>query len=328
VRWLGLVALLGACGTEKPPLPAGNVALQLALPHGALDPAGFASVDVVLHIPDQADDARTAAIVRGADGKPTFDLGTIEPVAGATVEATLRNDSGAAVGYGRTAVDAAIDGGAEIIVPVRRPIAYLAGTVSQDSNTHPNQPPMVHWTEAPATFSDLSTGGVLDGRTGLTSNAVMMVAAGPSLYLVSQATSDPAGMLTGAAKLVPVAAADHQLGAALAGSLTGAVLDGAGTDDGATLAIGTTTQLFAVDTQTGGVRALASGAFARVAVMRTNAGPVAIALKNRGPIAPACATTAELWWAPLDGTPATLVATGGFTDLAADRGHAYYVDAC
>jgi len=50
--------------------------------------------------------------------------------------------------------------------------------------------------------------------------------------MVTQATSDPAGTLSGAAKVVPVAAADHQLGTALMGSMTGAVIDGAGTDDG------------------------------------------------------------------------------------------------
>jgi len=77
--------------------------------------------------------------------------------------------------------------------------------------------------------------------------------------------------------------------------------------------IGTTTQLFSVDTSTpaGTVRSLADGSFARVVIAMTDAGPVAIAIQNRGASAPTCATTARAVWAPLDGSAARMVATGG-----------------
>ncbi|HEU4729605.1 MAG TPA: hypothetical protein VFT22_17025 [Kofleriaceae bacterium] len=309
-----------------PPAP-GGVSLVLDIPNGPLDPRGFTTVEIVLHEPT-GDVTRTASV--GPDS--TFDLGTIDPTNSISIEATLRNDSGAAVGYGRTAVGAAFTGGAQITVPVRRPIAYIAGTVSRDLST--SQTPMLHWSEAPATYSDLSVTTNLDGKTQIGGQVVLMIAAGPDLYMVSQAVSDPDGALTGLAKLVPLSTADHTPREALAGALTGGVLDGAGTVDGTQLVIGTTTQLFAVDTRTGAATALADGSFARVAVLTTETGEVdAVAIKDRSVMAAApCPAAAELWWAPVSGGPAGAtahrVATGGFTDLATDRGHAYFVDAC
>jgi hypothetical protein len=301
------------------------VSLVLDIPNGALDPKGFTTVEIVLHAPS-GDTTRTANVA--ADN--TFELGTIDPTNSVSVEATLRNDSGAAVGYGRTATAAAFDGGAQIVIPVRRPIAYIAGTVSRDLST--GATPDVHWTEAPATFSDLSIGTNLDGTTQVGSQTVLMIAAGPSLYMVTQAIGNTTGVLTGPANVVPVSTADHQVGASLAGQMTGAVIDGAGADDGSALAIGTSTQLFAVDTTTGMARALTDGNFARVALLTTDTGEIdAIAIKNRAATTAPCATTAtaELWWAPLSGGGAAhKVATGDFADIATDRGHAYYVGAC
>ena len=44
-----------------------------------------------------------------------------------SIEAALRDDSGAVVGYGRTAAAAELAAGATITLPVRRPIVYFAG---------------------------------------------------------------------------------------------------------------------------------------------------------------------------------------------------------
>lgn len=324
MKWLGVLVMLGACGGNHSPPDPGGVSLVLDIPNGVLDPKGFTTVEVVLHTPS-GDVVRSANVA--TDG--TFELGSLDPSNMLSVEATLRNDSGAAVGYGRTAGTTAFVGGAQVVVPVRRPIAYIAGTVSRDADNDARTPGL-HWTESPATFSDLAAGGALDGTTQLGSQVVSMVAAGPNLYLITQATSDPSGALIGPARVAPVSMTDHQIGAMLAGTMSGAVLDSAGTDDGATLIIGTTTQLYAVTTATGVVRVLADGNFARVALVMTDTGEVnAIAIKNRGATTGPCSTTAELWWAPLAaGAAAHLVATGGFTDVAGDRGHAYYVDAC
>lgn len=298
------------------------MSLVLDIPNGLLDPKGYTAVEVLLH-ESSGDLVRAAAV--GGDG--TFDLGAIDPSDSIWVEATLRNVSGAAVGYGRTATALAFSGGAEITVPVRRPIGYIAGTVSRPSGSLQN----LHWTESPATYSDLSVGTMLDGKTQVGGPVVMVIAAGPNLYGVTQATSDPNGTLVGPAKLVPFSTADHMVGAMLPGTMTGAVIDGAGSDDGSTLVIGTSAQLFAIDTATGAARALADGNFARVAVITTGDGEIdAVAVRNRGPTSGACSNAAELWWARLSGppVPAQMVTTGGFSDVAADRGHAYYVDSC
>jgi len=322
MRWFLVLAALGACGGGKPPPASGGVSLVLDIPNGMLDPRGYTAVEVVLHKSSE-DLVRAAAVA--SDG--TFDLGAIDPSTSISVEATLRNVSGAAVGYGRTAMAQAFAGGAEVVVPVRRPIGYFAGTVSRPSGSLQN----LHWTEAPATYSDLSVGTMLDGKTQVGGPVVMVIAAGPNLYGVTQATSDPSGTLVGPARLVPFSTVDHAVGAMLAGTMTGAVIDGAGADDGSTLVIGTSAQLFAIDTASGAARALADGNFARVAVMTSDTGEVnAIAIKNRGPTSGACSTSAELWWARLSGPPmpAQMVTTGGFSDVAADRGHVYYVDSC
>jgi hypothetical protein len=327
MRWLAAIALIAACGGSKqaPAPDAGNASLVLDIPNGALDPQGYTSVEIVLHEPG-GDITRTTSV----DSNGNFDLDRIDPSNSVSVEATLRNASGAAVGYGRTAVSSALAAGAQITVPVRRPIAYIAGLVSQPPQNNPTGP--LSWTEVPATLSDLSVGTGMDGSAVVGSNIVLVVGAGPNLYMVNQATSNPTGALTGAAKILPIAAADHTVGAPLAASITGAVLEAAGSDDGSVLAIGTTTELFAVDTGAGTARMVSDGSFARVAIVAAASGELdAIAIKNRpSTTAAACATTAELWWVPLAAGAAAphMVATGGFTDVAADRGHAYYVDAC
>jgi hypothetical protein len=330
MRWLGALALIGACGggSKQAPAPdAGAVSLVLDIPNGPLDPQGYTSVEIVLHEPT-GDVARTANV----DMNGNFSLDRIDPSNSVSVEATLRNASGAAVGYGRTAVSSALAGGAQITVPVRRPIAYIAGTVSFQAPPPNTDPKVLQWTEAPMTYSDLSSGTSIDGRAVVMgSNAVLVVGAGPQQYLVTQAVNATTGALTGSAQILPISAADHSLGAALPGTMTGAVIDGAGSDDGSTLVIGTTTELFAVDTAAGTSRVLTDGNFGRVAILTDASGEIdAVAIKNRPSTTVAtCATTAELWWVPITGTTAPhLVATGGFADVAADRGHAYYVDAC
>lgn len=321
MRWLAALALIAACAPD-----AGSVSLVLDIPNGALDPQGYTTVEIVLHEPNR-DVTQTASI----DINGNFNLDRIDPSNSVSVEATLRNASGAAVGYGRTAVSSALTAGATITVPVRRPIAYIAGLVGVPRNGDPRNP--LVWSEVPATVADLSTGAILDGRGVVGSNTVLVVAAGPNLYMVTQATSNPTGALMGSATILPISTADHSVGAALSGTLTGAVIDGAGSDDGAALVIGTSTELFAIDTASGAARMVADGNFARVAIVASDTGELdAIAINNRpSTTAATCATTAELWWVPITPGAATaphMVATGGFADVAADRSHAYYVDAC
>jgi hypothetical protein len=141
VRRLAAIALIAACGGSKqaPAPDAGNASLVLDIPDGALDPQGTTSVEIVLHEAG-GDITRTTSVDRNGN----FDLDRIDPSNSVSVEATLRNASGAAVGYGRSAVSSALTAGAQITVPVRRPIAYIAGLVSQPPPGNPSGP--LHWT--------------------------------------------------------------------------------------------------------------------------------------------------------------------------------------
>jgi hypothetical protein len=342
MRCLGVFLAIGACGGSSSPTgPAGarDVTLTLATPGGALDPKGYTSLDLVLHAPS-GDVWLSSSLSKDATMRTGTAFSGIDLAPGTrvSIEATLRNDTGVAVGYGRTAVDAALLDQAEIEVPVRRPIAYIAGAVSRVVNI---RAAMLHWTEAPATFADLAAGTRLDGKTQVgTQPAVLMIGAGPSLYMVTQGITDPNGVLNGPAKIVPISPADHQPMAAVDGTVTGAVVDGAGADDGTTLVIATSTSLFAIDAAPGApqpavARALTDGNFARVAVVTSPTGEIdAIAIKNRtSAMGPPCSAS-ELWWVPIapgsGGSalgPPQRVAIGGFCDIATDRSHAYYVDA-
>jgi hypothetical protein len=321
------------------------VTLKLAIAKGALEPKGYTTLDLVLHGP-----SNDVWLSTSLSRDPMMNLGAafagIDFASGTrvSIEATLRNDSGAAVAYGRTAIDAELLANAMIEVPVRRPIAYIAGAVSRDADGRASTPAL-HWTEAPATYADLAAGTRLDGRSQVGSQpAVLMIGAGPNLFMIAQAITDPNGVLSGPARIVPISSADHQVLEALGGTITGAVADGAGADDGMTLVIATSTQLYSViapacatqpcpSPQSATVSALADGNFARVAVMTRASGEIdAIAIKNRDTPTP-CASTAELWWVPVAPAPGAALgapqklATGAYCDVATDRGHAYYVDA-
>lgn len=337
MRWPGVLAVVAACG-GRPATPPAGAAIELDIEEGTpLAPSGATSVELVLH--ERSRDGQLHDVVLSTDLVPdpanparaSFDFSGIDPSDSVAIEATLRNDSGAAVGYGRSDTAAALASGADLVIKVRRPIVYIAGQVSAPPPSNPTGP--LSWNEVPATFSDLSAGTTLDGRATVGASAVMMIAAGPSLYMITQATSNPNGALTGPARVVPVATSDHTIGTALPATMTGGVSDGAGADNGTTLVIGTTTQLFAVDAVAGTATPLADGNFGRVAILALDDSAhtlVAIGIKNRGSsTATPCPATAELWWAPL-AAPGTahMVATGGYLDIATDRGQAYYVDGC
>ncbi len=324
MRWLLLTAAALGAGGCKQIVTNGDSTVSLTLDspgsNAPLDPKGYTQVDLRIHSAS-GDLERTVAV----DGT-TFDFGTVDADMGVTVEAILRNASGTAVGYGRSAGPVDLEPNDTITVPVRRPIAYIAGQISVPSD--PNNPtsPLV-WTEAPATFDDLSTGVAPDGMAQLGTNVVLMVSAGPSLFLFNQMTSNPNGDLTGNATITPVSTGDHSIGTPLAGTLMGGVIDGAGSDDGRWLVVGTTTGLYVVDTMAGTATSVANGAFARVAVVGSDdTGVTAVAVMNRTPTTGTCSSTAQIYW--VTGTTAKSVATGGFADVAASQGSAYYVDAC
>ena len=314
-------ALCAGCGTNST-TGGGTVQVVLDIPNAALDPKGYSSVELRLH-GDSGDLERNVPVFNGM-----FDLGDLTPMNEVTVDAVLRTDTGEAVGYGRSSTPMAVVAGATLTVPVRRPIVYFAGLVS---NTNPNTM-VTTWSEAPATFGDMSAGTTFDGSTTLSGNTVLMVSAGPSLFEVQQMVRSTDGSLTGNATIVPVSTGDHSLATPLAGTLEGSAIDGAGTDDGKLLVIGTSMHLYLVDTMTGTARSMADGEFDRVALVTSSAGQLsALAVKNRGSTTSSCSSTAELIWVSINGDETSTVNSlgqGGWSDVAGDRGHAYYVDQC
>lgn len=325
---LVLAGALGGCNAAQNATTAG-VTLSLDIPNAALDPKGYTDVDVTLH---------TAAgdIVRSAKvNDNAFDLGELDPTTDVWVEAVLRTDTGTAVGYGRTPIGVDFSSGAAVVIPVRRPLLYLAGLYSVANQANGSD---TTWTPTATTFGDLTTGNAIDGSARLTGKGVVMVSAGPSLYQIEQATTttqgpttDPATKLTGPATIKPVSTGDHAVGGALADTLMGGVRDGVGSDDGKWLIIGTTQYLYLVDTAAGKAQAVANGDFARVAMINNGDGTYsAIALANRGL---PCNPNAQIYSVGFSGAggevqPSVLVATGGFADVASDGGRAFAVDAC
>ncbi|MBV8762783.1 MAG: hypothetical protein JO257_36195 [Deltaproteobacteria bacterium] len=314
-------ALCAGCGTNST-TGGGTVQVVLDIPNATLDPKGYSSVELRLHGAD-GDLERNVPVFNGM-----FDLGDLQTMHQVTVDAVLRTDTGEAVGYGRSSTPMDVVAGAMLTVPVRRPIVYFAGLVSQ---TNPNTM-VTTWSEAPATFGDMSAGTTFNGSTTLSGNTVLMVSAGPSLFEVQQPVKSSDGTPQGSATIVPVSTGDHSLGTPLAGTLDGGVIDGAGTDDGKLLVIGTSQHLYLVDTMTGTARSMADGQFDRVALVTSSTGQLsALAVKNRGSTTSTCSSTAELVWVTINGDETSNVnslGAGGWADVAGDRGHAYYVDQC
>jgi hypothetical protein len=319
---LGLGGVL-VVGCSAP--AGGTVSLVLDIPNAQLDPKGFSNVEVRLHDPNGGDTEINVPVDKMTG---LFDLGQIEPKQGVMIEAALRTDSGAAVGYGRAAAPADLEKGAQIVIPVRRPIIYFAGLVSRDLDGNPNTND-VKWTRVNPTFSDLSAGTFLDGSTTLSTMAVMTVAAGANLYVIDQMPMDPTGALTGMPTVKPVSTGDHSITGTVPATISGGVLDAAGSDDGKLILVGTTTQLFLVDTEKMMAKPLADGSFSRVSIVSAADGTLtALAIKNRSATG---ACTAELVWiaANADDTNQVMsLGTGGYTDVAGDIGRGFYVDSC
>lgn len=313
-------SLLLGCGGPS----GGSVSLVLDIPNAVLDPKGFSNVEVRLH-EESGDTEINVAVANNA-----FDLGTIDVTNGVLIEAVLRTDFGAAVGYGRAAAPSDLTAGAEIVVPVRRPIVYFSGLVSEDIDRNPTTTNDIHWSTAPATYSDLSAGTNLDGSTVLDQRAVVMVSAGPKLFMIDQSPSDPNGTLTGAPTVKNVSTGDHSVVGTLPAMLAGAVQDAAGSDDGRLLLVGTSTKLFVVDTETGMAKPIADGDFEHVAVVSAGGGAMtAVAIKRL--TATGTCPQRELVWLGISADDVNVVmtlGTGGYADVAGDRGRAFYVDEC
>ncbi|MCX5744045.1 MAG: hypothetical protein NT062_16270 [Proteobacteria bacterium] len=148
------IGALAACGQDGP-VPAGGVAISIDIPNQKLDPTGFTTIDVTMHT--ASGDIERSAAVSGNN----FVLGDFDVMEGVWVEAVLRNESGTAVGYGRTPGPVDITPNEMITVQVRRPIVYIAGLASTDVSGFVENPP---WLVA---RSGVAPGGAGDREAGL-----------------------------------------------------------------------------------------------------------------------------------------------------------------
>lgn len=280
--------------------------VTLDIPNAALDPKGFTNVEIRFHEPT-GDLVMTTAV--GSDN--AFDLGKLATSNDAAVEAVLRNASGGAVGYGRTASPVSVAADAEIVVPVRRPIVYIAGP--HDEATMINT---TKWKTNPATFVDLTTGGTTDGSSRLGSMASVMIGAGPDIYMLEQPIADN-GTSTGPAMVRKVSTGDHSIGAALSPTIdVGDVQDGTGSDDGRWLLVGTSQKLYLIDIVRAKMFEIASGDFAQISVIASGeSGMTAIAIKRSSPVV-MCPSSNDLLYVTVgpnpDDQPVTMtIGTGG-----------------
>jgi hypothetical protein len=286
-----------------------------------LDPKGFSNVEVRLHHAD-GDTEINVAVDNGQ-----FDLGAIEVTPDVMIEASLRTDSGAAVGYGRAAALVDLRDKERIVIPVRRPIVYLAGFISIDQDNDATTTNDIVSTKSPPTFYDLAANTLLDGTTKLMENSVLMVAAGPRLFTFDQTPMN--GMLTGVPTMKEVSTGDHAIVGSVGAMIDGAVVDAAGTDDGTLVLLATTTHLYVIDVNNQTARPIADGSFARVAIVSSGDRALsAVAIRNRSTTG---ACTAELVWTSVnaDDTNTTMtIGTSGYTDVAGDNNRGFYVDNC
>jgi hypothetical protein len=320
MRWASLMLVIASCSSPSAVAP---IELDLTFPGDRLDPHEYTSVEVRVHGEQELD--RVAAIV---DGR--FDLGGIEAMTATSVEAVLRDDSGAMKGYGRVSTSVELGPGTRISMPVRRPLVYAAGLVQTDGDGNPSTNDF-RWTHVPATRVDLSDSAPLDGSTRVGQDAVATVAAGPRLFVIHQATLDPTGAFTGPAMIDEIVGSDPPMSIPLSVSLDGAIADAAGSDDGRTLLVATSTALYAIDVETSNLMTIAQGNFARVALSMADDAVTGLAIADRIADSGACASTAHLYsisGALSTGFQVRELAPAGYADVAAWTGRTFYVDAC
>lgn len=278
-----LVACIGAdpaCDT--------GLALRLDLPSGALAPAGFTALTATLRHADG-----TSEIVTGRGGAGgVFELGAVDPAV-SEVEVTLRNDAGGTLGYGRVRGLVGFPAG-PIMVPVRRPLVYLAGSAFGASGP------------AAPTILDLAEPGDVTGGQHLPSIADGVATAGSALFLAER---DEA---TASIAIRAVDTRDHIVGAVVAMAAAGAPLltDVAGDEEGGPLALGTEAGLYRIDPATGTVRQLAAQGVGRVIATGDSVAGIARLGKF-------CSGASDLL------VDDTNVGSDLFVDLATDHGRLY-----
>ena len=319
-------SVLAGCGT------AANepVAIVLDVPNGPLEPKGAATVAVTLHsITNNNKEFRTANV--SASG--AFDIGEMPKNQTGRLEAALRGESGALIGYGRSVEGVRFDQGGTAIVPVRRPMLYL-GSGTSTFSTAGNGTPMTNgWALRSAVVADVSPDATAIGTSPrLGTNAGYLVAAAGTIYGLQQAIGAD-GVGNGAVTLIELRSEDHALAPARPIAVTGDIREAAGSDDGQAIAIATSDGAWLVHVATGATDRLATGPYDRIAIrdVVTDATQHEVfALAGRVHDFATCTNVAKLERMTITGdTPSkSQVAMGAISDVSTANGRVFFSNVC
>jgi hypothetical protein len=311
MRWplSAAVAILIACQGNA------GVRITIDVPGGTLDPIGYAAVEVRI-LDEQRELVKSAQVIAGA-----FELGEIDSMRGVTLEATLRSSAGAVVGYGRGPGAIDLQAGDEIVIPVRRPMIYLGAT---NRTT-------IGGTETAVrdrvSYVDLSPGNsTIDRNARIASFASHVVYAGGELFGLEQDIDPVSERGTGSVRIRSVSSSDHSVAVdplPLSSAIEGSINDATASEDGTTVAVATEGGLYLALPESRTVALAEPGAWSRSAATRSGI----YAIKNRG-LGAACTGSAQLVRVAARDAQftATIVATGGFIDLASDGSRLLVLD--
>ena len=324
---VGCVSAAASMGCSSPANQP--VAIVLDVPNGPLEPTGAATVALTLHSLTNNDSIfRTANI--SASG--AFDVGDIPKTETGRLEAAMRSESGALVGYGRSVEVVKFDNGGEAVVPVRRPMLYLGTGKSTFTAPNGSDPETGNWEIQPTVVADFSPGGTPFNGTRLTTTAGYLVAAAGTIYGLQQSI-DASGVGTGAVTLVEIKSEDHTVGAPRTTGITGDVREAVGSDDGEEIAVATADGAWLVHVATGATDRLATGPYDRITIRDIGADNTkheVIVLSSRVGNASNCTATAKLERITITGdTPnKTLIAMGPISDITTANGRVFFSNVC
>ena len=320
-----LAGLAGCSAAANQP-----VAIVLDIPNGPLEPKGAATVEITLNSITSND-----AVIRTANvsASGAFDIGEMPKNQAGRIEAALRSESGALIGYGRSVEVVRFDQGGTATVPVRRPMLYLGSGTSVFKADANDNPVTNSWATRPAVVADLSPDATAIGTSPrLATNAGYLVAAAGTIYGLQQ-NIDSDGRGNSAVTLVELRSEDHTPGPARPIAVTGDIREAAGSDDGQEIAVATSDGAWLVHVASGTTDRLATGAYDRITLRDVGADSTqheVFALSGRVADYSNCTAVAKLERVTIttDTPNKTLIAMGAISDISTANGRIFFSNVC
>ena len=306
------------------------VTIELDVPNGPLEPRGAATVAITLHSITSNDEVFRTANVRASGG---FDIGEMPKNQAGRLEAELRSESGALIGYGRSVELVRFDQGGTATVPVRRPMLYLGSGSSIFATGGNGNPTTTGWALRPAVVADLSPDAAsVSSNPRLGTSAGYLVAAAGTIYGLQQAV-DVDGRGTGPITLVELRSEDHTTAPARPIGVTGDIREAAGSDDGQEIAVATSDGAWLVHVATATTDQLATGPYDRITIRDVGADSTqheVFALTGRVADYSNCTAVAKLERVTITSdTPSkTVVAMGAISDISTANGRVFFSNVC